>query len=358
MISSVFLIGKQVNYMKNHDLGLGINKEQIVAINLPFEADNFPGTEAIRQEFSSLPEIESIAFGGNGTNLGSTEHWLKSIMVVKDEQGNDVQFVANQPVVDENYIDLFGINLVEGRNFSATRPSDKESGVIVNETYVKKMGWQEPLGKPIFEDTDQKVIGVVEDFHFDALYNPIEPLMISMMNGQPAFLFASVKPQYLKAIQDHWENTFDDIPFEYSFIDQHFATLYDKNEKEMTIFSYLTIVAIFISCLGLYGLASHFTLNKTKEIGIRKVNGARVDEIMQLLNSGFVKWVAIAFVISVPLSFYAMSKWLENFAYKTELSWWIFALAGVMALGIALITVSWQSWKAATRNPVEVLRYE
>ena len=126
----------------------------------------------------------------------------------------------------------------------------------------------------------------------------------------------------------------------------------------MTIFSYLTIIALVISCLGLYGLASHFITNRTKEIGIRKVNGAKVSEVMTLLNKDFIKWVVIAFVIAAPIAWFAMNKWLENFAYKTNLSWWIFALAGMLAIGIALLTVSWQSWKAATRNPVEALRYE
>jgi putative ABC transport system permease protein len=358
MIAAVFLVGKQVNFMKDHHLGLGNNKSQIVAINLPFEPQSFPGTETIRQEFSSLTEIKSLAFGGGGTNLGNPDHWMKAIMVVEDEQGNDVQFVANQPRIDENYMDLFGIKLVEGRKFDESSELDKIRGVIINQTYAKTMGWKEPIGKSISEDSDQQVIGVIEDFHFDALYNLIEPLMFQLLEDKPTYLFASVEPKSLKAIQDHWEKTFRNIPFEYSFIDQHFATLYEKNEREMAIFSYLTIIAILISCLGLYGLTSHFTANKTKEIGIRKVNGARVSEILTMLNKDFIKWIAIAFAVACPVAYYGMNKWLENFAYKTTLSWWIFALAGLLALGIALLTVSWQSWRAATRNPVEALRYE
>jgi putative ABC transport system permease protein len=358
MIAAVFLVGKQVHFMQDHDLGLHTNKSQIVAINLPFEPQSFPGTETIRQEFSNLTEIKSLAFGGGGTNLGNTGQWMKAIMVVEDEQGNDVQFVANQPRIDENYMDLFGIKLVEGREFNASRELDKIRGVIINQTYAKTMGWKEPIGKSISEDTDQQVIGVIEDFHFDALYNPIEPLMFQLLEDRPAFLFASVEPKNLKVIKNHWEKTFNKVPFEYSFIDQHFATLYEKNEREMAIFSYLTIIAVLISCLGLYGLTSHFTANKTKEIGIRKVNGAKVSEILNMLNKDFIKWAAIAFIVACPIAYYAMNKWLENFAYKTTLDWWIFALAGVLALGIALLTVSWQSWRAATRNPVEALRYE
>ncbi|RLD82986.1 MAG: hypothetical protein DRJ10_04410, partial [Bacteroidetes bacterium] len=358
MIAAVLLLGKQVQFMKDHDLGLGISKKKIVAINLPFDTNNFPGTETLRQEFSSLAEIESLAFGGGGTNLGATDNWTKTIMIVEDEQGNEVQFVVNQPRIDKNYIDLFGIKLIEGRAFNPTSEYDRKWGVIINSTYAKTMGWKKPIGKLLSTESEHKVIGVVEDFHFDALYNPIEPLMFQILENDPAFLFASVEPENLKHIKNHWKKTFSDVPFEYSFIDDHFDTLYHKNEKEMTIFSYMTIIAILISCMGLYGLTSHFTTNKTKEIGIRKVNGATVFEIIKMLNIDFLKWMIIAFILAIPISYYAMNSWLENFAYKTELSWWIFALAGIIALLIALITVSFQTFKVARRNPVEALRYE
>ncbi len=358
MIAAVLLLGKQVHFMKGHDLGLGINKNQIIAINLPFVAENFPKIETLRQEFSNLVEIESLAFGGGGTNLGATDNWNSAIMVAKDEEGNDVQFVSNQPRIDENYINLFGLKMIAGRPFNPTSEYDKKWAVIVNSTYVKTMGWKEPLGKSIFEDSDLKVIGVIEDFHFDALYNPIEPLMFQMLENNPSFLFASIAPKNIKLIKRHWEKTFSDVPFEYSFINQRFDNLYQKSEKEVIIFTYLTIIAILISSMGLYGLTSHFIINKTKEIGIRKVNGAKVSEILLMLNKDFIKWVIIAFIIATPVAYYAMTKILENFAYKTELSWWIFALAGIIALLIALVTVSWQTYKAARRNPIEALRYE
>lgn len=358
MIAAVLLLSKQVHFMKDHDLGLGIDKNQIVAINLPFDAENFPDIETIRQEFSSLVEIESLAFGGEGTNLGAADNWNRAIMATEDEEGNDVQFVSNQPRIGENYINLFGLKIIDGRPFNPKSEYDRRWGVIVNSTYVKTMGWKEPLGKSIFEDSELKVIGVIEDFHFDALYNPIEPLMFQILENNPSFLFASVEPKNLKVIKSHWEKTFNDVPFEYCFIDQRFDDLYQKSEKEMTIFSYLTIIAILISCMGLYGLTSHFIINKTKEIGIRKVNGAKVSEILLLLNKDFIKWVIIAFIIATPVAYYSLNKLLENFAYKTTLSWWIFALAGIITLLIALITVNWQTFKAARRNPIEALRYE
>jgi len=356
MIAGLFIIWNQTHFMKNAELGF--DKEQLIVVEIPPEPEKFPGKEVLRQEFSTLPGIENFAFGSGGTNLGSTANWMKAIMAVKDDEGNDVQFVLNQPQIDENYIGLLGIEIVEGRNFSGNNPGDADKSAIINETYARIMGWNEPLGKILDETPPQKIIGVVKDFHFNALNNPIEPLKFTMLSRQPSYIFLKAQPENLKLIQQKWESIYPDEPFEFQFMDQHMAGLYKKNEKEMAIFSYLTIIAIIISCLGLYGLASHFMIRRTKEVGIRKVNGATVKEVVKLLTQGFVQWVLIAFVIAAPLAYFAMNKWLENFAYKTDLRWWIFALAGLLALGIALLTVSWQSWRAATRNPVEALRYE
>ncbi len=356
MIAGLFMIWSQIRFMKNAELGF--NKQQLLTISIPSEPEKFPGKEVIRQELSELPEISSLAFGGGGTNLGSSYNWMKAIMAVKNDNGDEVQFVLNQPQIDENYIDLFGIEVVEGRNFSGNNSSDKDKSVIINEAYAKVMGWTDAVGKILDETPPQKIVGIVKDFHFDALNNPIEPLKFEMLEEQPSYVFLRTEPANIKIIQKKWESLYPGEPFAFQFMDEHMAGLYQQNEKDMTIFSYLTLVAILISCLGLYGLASHFIINRTKEIGIRKVNGAKVSEVISLLNKGFIRWVLIAFVIATPVSYYAMNKWLENFAYKTSLSWWIFALAGLLALGIALLTVSWQSWKAATRNPVEALRYE
>lgn len=356
MIAGLIMIWNQIQFMKNAELGF--DKDQLVAVTIPPEPEKFPGKEVIRQEFSSLPEVKSLAFGGGGTNLGTTGNWMKAIMASKDDKGDDVQFVLNQPQIDENYIDLLGIEMLEGRNFSGNISADEDKSVIINETYARMMGWDEPLGKILDETPPQKIIGVVKDFHFDALNNPIEALKFSMLDGQPAYLFLKTEPQNIKAIQKKWASIYPGEPFEFQFMDEHMAGLYRQNEKEMTVFSWMTLVAVLISCLGLYGLASHFIINRTKEIGIRKVNGAKVGEVIFLLNRGFIRWVIIAFVLATPVSYFIMQKWLQNFAYKTNLNWWVFALSGLLALGIALLTVSFQSWKAATRNPVEALRNE
>ena len=166
------------------------------------------------------------------------------------------------------------------------------------------------------------------------------------------------KSENLATVKGIWNNVFPYYPFDYEFLEDTYAGYYKKDIATNQLLSWFSMICIILSSIGLLGISSLLVIRKTKEIGIRKVNGARVSEILSMLNKSYVKWVVIAFTIATPVAYYAMNKWLENFAYKTELSWWIFALAGVLALGIALLTVSWQSWRAATRNPVEALRYE
>ena len=162
----------------------------------------------------------------------------------------------------------------------------------------------------------------------------------------------------LEEIEKTWKQILPHEPMYFTFYDEQFQALYEKEERVAGAISFFSLIAIVLTCMGILGQIMLISFMRTKEIGVRKVNGAKVSEILTMLNSDFIKWVAIAFVIACPIAYYTTSKWLENFAYKTNLSWWIFALAGLLALGIALLTVSWQSWRAATRNPVEALRYE
>jgi putative ABC transport system permease protein len=211
------------------------------------------------------------------------------------------------------------------------------------------------------------ITGVVRDFHTRSLHEQIKPTAIGTWTGACHTFSVALVPQKnnhgswqaaIKKMEKSWKELYPDADFEYQFLDESIAKFYTGEKNISRLLNWATGLAIFISCLGLLGLVIFVTNRRTKEIGIRKINGARVIEIMVMLNKDFVKWVAIAFLIATPIAYYAMNKWLENFAYKTELSWWIFALAGMLALGIALLTVSWQSWRVATRNPMESLRYE
>ena len=227
------------------------------------------------------------------------------------------------------------------------------------DNWAGKMRW----GKTIFRDENHEIIGVVKDFQVSSIYTKIPPLIISKeLQSYFYTLSIAVSPdnisQTLKQIEAVWNKILPNTPFNYFFLDERLGTLYADVQQTVKILLIFTGISILISVLGLFGITFLLLNSRIKEIGIRKVNGARITEILILLNGDFVKWVAIAFVIATPIAWFAMQKWLESFAYKTELSWWIFALSGVLALGIALLTVSWQSWKSAARNPVEALRYE
>jgi putative ABC transport system permease protein len=206
-------------------------------------------------------------------------------------------------------------------------------------------------------------VGIINDFKFESYHSTVEPLALlfdGATNGNVLSLRLSPgnTGQQIDQIEEIWKTISPYEPMNLMFYDDFFQSMYAKEEKLASSITFFSLIAVVLTCMGILGQIFMICLNRLKEIGIRKINGAKVSEILTMLNRDFIKWVAIAFVIATPIAYYAMHKWLENFAYKTELSWWIFALAGLMALGIALFTVSFQSWKAATRNPVEALRYE
>ncbi len=268
--------------------------------------------------------------------------------------------------IDDHYLQMMNVEFAAGRNFSSEISNDKQN-YIVNEEAVRLMGLENPVGSEFsLYGKNGIIVGVIKDTWFKSLHEKINPQVFHLYNDEKSesyfgTLFFRINgdvPRTLDFIKKIWTENNSGVPFEYHFLDQEYENLYKKDNQIAGILSWFTIMAVFIACLGLFGQAVIASENKIKEIGIRKVNGARVSEVLVMLNRDFVKWVAIAFVFATPIAYYAMLKWLENFAYKTELSWWIFALAGLLALGIALLTVSFQSWKAATRNPVEALRYE
>jgi putative ABC transport system permease protein len=208
-----------------------------------------------------------------------------------------------------------------------------------------------------------KIIGVVKDFHLSSMKKKVRPLVLFKRKNLWMINFVisykdGKRQEAMDDIRTVWNEIFPAYPFSYEYVSTMYRQVYKTEILQARLLSVFTLLSVFICSMGLLGLSLLISQQRTKEIGIRKVNGARVSEILSMLNRDFVKWVAIAFVIATPIAYYAMNKWLENFAYKTELNWWIFALAGLLALGIALVTVSFQSWKAATKNPIESLRYE
>jgi putative ABC transport system permease protein len=240
--------------------------------------------------------------------------------------------------------------------------------VIINETLPKAYGFDKPddaIGKEIyweFRNAKRHIIGVMEDFRHQSADMPVEPTIFNWWDHARGYCLLKVSVanplETIRALEKLWGKVHPGNAFDSLWIDEHYQKQFGKWVQLVQIVKVLSFIAILIACIGLFGLSSMLLDKRTKEIGIRKVNGAKVSEILTLLNKDFVKWVIIAFGIATPVAYCAMTKWLENFAYKTHLNWWIFALSGLLALGIALLTVSWQSWKAATKNPVEALRYE
>jgi putative ABC transport system permease protein len=367
-ISITLLVYKQILFMKKADMGIVLNR--VITLNAPasLNIDSSKRTKflSFRRDLLQEPEFKSATANnftpGQAARYGYAEY-------VRPDAGVHPNSLFLENNGDDGLIETFELKLIAGRNFSP-RPSDNRRSVILNESSIKELEFKSPedaVGKFIYRanrDTIPiEIIGVLADFHNEGLQKPIYPMIYN--NGHPfEFGYYSVKlntPDTDKALDKlgkTWKNHYPSDPMNYFFADEFFFRQYQSETRFGKFYTSLTILSITIACLGLYGLIVFYLNQKRKEIGLRKINGARVAEVMIMLNKDFIKWVAIAFVIAAPLAWYITNKWLENFAYKTELSWWIFALSGILALLLALLTVSWQSWKAATKNPVEALRYE
>lgn len=281
-------------------------------------------------------------------------------------QGQDKPIPIPYVHVHFDYLNTLDIKVVKGRLFSDEYKTDTDQAVILNEAAVKSLGIQgDPIGQTIkcnWPKSNRKIVGIVKDFHFESLYKTIKPAVFVIDFNECGQLMVKVKPSdvltSLQTINRICKNIYPDQIFDFRYLDERLEQLYQADKKTFHLMGYFAGLAIILASMGLFGMATFIITSRTKEIGIRKANGASIAEIMQMLNVSFVKGIAIGFVIATPIAYYVMSKWLEGFAYRTSLSWWIFALAGILVLGIALLTVSWQSWRAATINPVEALKYE
>ncbi len=347
LIAGTLIIIKQLHFLKTKDLGF--SPEQIVCIEIN---DNIKAQQnAFKSELLQIPGVFQAAYSGN--RMGNDwSNWVNDI----DNEGR--AFKVNN--VEPGYFDLMKITIKEGRPFWE---GDIDKYYIINETAAAKYNLTNPLEKSMKrEGKYYPIIGVMKDFNFQSPQYPVEPVLFSYRENKYNLINLKIdghNPKaVLKDIEEKWKKFAPASSFEYSFLDEHYSRQYKSAEQFSLLVGMGGIISIIIACLGILGLSISSTERKIKEIGIRKVNGARTTEVMAMFNRDFIKWVAIAFIIACPIAWYTMHKWLENFAYKTELSWWVFVAAGGIALVIALLTVSFQSWRAATRNPVESLRYE
>ena len=332
-------INQQIKYCKNKELGF--DTEQLARISVHYKIqDHVP---ALMDKIKAISGVKNVC-PTHGTP------WAIYSNSQNEEFGRFDQIYS-----DSHFLETFDVQLLKGRNFFENETNET---ALINIKGMQQLGWDSFEGKMLF---GAEVVGLIEDFNFRDLHNEVGALMIRNGNDL-SHLNVRLYPGDIQGTMTQIEDVFKDIAgnfnYEYQFYDAWLDNMYKKEENQARSIQLVSILAMLLAALGMFGLASYSLKRRIKEIGIRKVNGAKVSEILSMLNKDFVKWVIIAFVIATPVAYYAMNKWLENFAYKTSLNWWIFALAGVLALGIALLTVSWQSWRAATRNPVEALRYE
>jgi putative ABC transport system permease protein len=355
LIASSLFVYRQMKFIQN--LNLGFSKEQLMIIPVN---DNSMRSRILsfKNELIRNPIIISA---GVTSDLPGEMKWVASI----DFEGNDK---GSAPMgylaIDKDFFITYEVHLKAGYLPGDTTCPYSGTRYLLNEAAVQKLGWKDPIGKKFssYNGKDGFVTGIISDFNFKSLREKVEPLFLFERESDPKYIAVKLSTNQISASVDFaknlWNKMVPDSPFEYFFYDDYYDQLYRKESLFGKVIFIFSAVAILIACMGLFGLAAFFSEKRTKEIGLRIVNGATIAEMMIMLNTKFLKWVLIAFLIATPIAWYAMHKWLQSFAYKTELSWWIFALAGIIAMGIALITVSWQSWKAATRNPVEAMRYE
>ncbi|MVN22648.1 ABC transporter permease [Mucilaginibacter arboris] len=356
LIISTIIVYNQMNYMRSQDLGF--NKDHKLII----DTDGDSSKSAFKQAITSLAGVTSTAMAGSVPGGGNAGAYSQIENVKGDMQ------VANLDLyfVDFDYIPQYKLKILAGRAFSRDFQTDTSQAMIVNEAAMKMFGYTLPkqiIGKK-FDQWGRKgvIVGVVKDFHFRSLQEVIKPLSIRIEPNFCNLVSININskniPSTIAAIENKWKELMPNRPFSYYFLDDFFDKQYRSEDRFGRLFLNFAVFAIFISCLGLLGLASYSTTQRTKEIGIRKVMGASVPNILNLLSKEFLKLVTLAFFVAAPIAWYFMHKWLQNFAYHTTINWWVFVAAGFCALAIALATISFQAIKAALANPVKSLRTE
>lgn len=355
LIAATLVVYRQLNYMRSRNLGF--NKEQELIINTNFDKNK----DAFKQSLASVPGIISTAYSSAVPGVDPNSAYSE----MQNKKGETQKTNLDLYFVDYDFINQYNLKLVAGRAFSKDFLTDSTEAMMINEQAAKLLGYtpQEAVGRNFSQwGRKGKIIGVLKDFHYRSLQQPIQPLTMRIEPG--AYGLISIKlqstnlPQTIKEIEKKWSQIIPNRPFSYSFLDEAFNRQYRAEANFGRLFFNFAMLAIFISCLGLLGLSSYNTMQRTKEIGVRKVLGASVTNIVHLLSRDFIKLVILAFIIAVPIVLFGMHKWLEGFAYRTAISWWIFALAAFGSVFIAFITISFQSIKAALANPVKSLRTE
>jgi putative ABC transport system permease protein len=356
LIAATLLVRNQMKMIMEESLGF--EKEHVLLVK---QADYLENVESFSEELKRIPEVTQVAYsafvpGDKITNWGF------------GAEGVDEGFSLNVNLTNEAYLETMGLEMAEGRYFSKDFGGDSDK-IILNEKAISIIGLVDPIGTTMYlwyqGSRPYEVIGVVKDHHWESKHNEIRAMGILLWDenlwSNPNYVsvkFSGNVVNFLGLVEDLWDNQVGFVPFEYEFLDEHYDGIYRNETRTRALLYIFAAIAIFISCLGLFGLASFMAERRTKEIGIRKTNGASTNNILRLLSIDFTKWVLLANIIAWPVTWIVMRKWLENFAYRVDIQFWIFAVAGVLAFVIALLTVSFHAVRASRQNPSLSLRYE
>jgi len=347
---------RQINFIQNKELGF----EKEAVITTVFDYGDEAKFNSLKHTLLNQSYVSSVS-AASRIPSGPLSNW-GGILPEGQTEVSRIPFVH----VTFGYFKTLGIKPVQGRLFSEQYKTDAAESIILNEAAVKMLGIQgNPIGQTIrisWPKSTRKIIGIIDDINFESLYNKVKPAVFVIHYPDVSDMIVKVNPSdvigSMKSVTEICQEYYPDQVIEFTFLDTILQSQYEKDTKTFQLMGYFAVLAVLLACIGLLGMASFMLARRTKEIGIRKVNGASITEIIQMLNLSFVKWIAFAFIVATPIAWYSMDKWLANFAYQTELSWWIFAMSGGITLTIVLITVSWLTYRAARRNPVDSLRYE
>jgi ABC-type antimicrobial peptide transport system permease subunit len=358
LIICTLAVLNQMHYLQTAPLGF--TKESVVTVLIPRDSVGVAGIEPFRNRLLAQPGIKNVSFSLSSPASVRENFWNGFRY---DQSAKDEDFNVNLKLADAEYFKTYGIEFVAGRPYL---PSDTIREIVVNQTLLKKLGVTEPqqaIGKTItLFGKKYPLVGVVKDFHITSLKEEIVPVLIT--TDKRVYWQANIQLQTqhlaetMAAIDKNYKSVYPQSLFEYEFVEEAVAGFYKEEKKLANLFRVFVTIAILISCLGLYGLVSFLAAQKVKEIGIRKILGASLADIIILLSKDFIQLVVIAFIIASPIAWYAMTQWLQNFEYRAPIGWWVFALAGLIAVLIALVTISFQAVKAAVANPVNSLRSE
>ncbi len=365
LIICTIILFRQLQFSQNKDLGL--QKEHVIIIPNG-EKMTARDEETLRQELSAMPGVFHASISSSLPTMNAFgDTYIPDPSVAKEKLAKDI--LLSSFLVDEHFIPTLNIQMLQGRNFS--KEFNDSASVILNETAVAQIGWKHPLGQymtyPGNNDQRFRVVGVVKDFDVESIRNGMSPFALFHASSKTyaigtSYLVISADAQRTKSmlsrLEGIWKRFAPAVPFEYSFLDKHFEAMYDREKRMGTVFGIFTALSIFVACLGLFGLSVYTAVRRKKEIGVRKVLGASVQNVVILLSKDFIRLVFLASIVAFPLAGWAMNQWLQDFSYRVSMEWWIFVLAMILAMGVALCTISAQAIRAAIANPATSLRSE